>query len=163
MTDAELKAAIELGDKLPIGYFDNLPIEVKNEDVNSDEAITALKNFLQLTSANRLADSHHAFAYYKFMVHQCGNDLLGKRDGMLTEPPQVWEYVTPLRFYFDKSDDNVHVVLEANVVWEDHGMVMSWEDGKTLVMVNAFDGSTTNSNPEYVFYTYMSEFSTKRS
>ncbi|WP_286765146.1 MULTISPECIES: DUF6985 domain-containing protein [Rhodopirellula] len=163
MTDAELVDAITKGDEISIGYFDESPIKVKNDSVSTEEAIEALKNFLRLTSADRFADSRHPFAYYQFMVHECGNDLLGKQSGQLKEPTQVWEYVTPLHFYFAKSDDKMHVVLEANVAWYSHGMVMSWENGNTLVRVSEFDGTTTNDNPEYVFCTYKQEFNTKRS
>ncbi|WP_430453439.1 DUF6985 domain-containing protein [Rhodopirellula europaea] len=105
MTDAELVDAITKGDEISIGYFDESPIKVKNDSVSTEEAIEALKNFLRLTSADRFADSRHPFAYYQFMVHECGNDLLGKQSGQLKEPTQVWEYVTPLHFYFAKSDD----------------------------------------------------------
>ncbi len=162
MNDSELSDAIEHGKKIPVAYFDGLPVKFKNEDVTPAEALVALKNFMQLTAKNRLEDSRHVFAYYKFMVEMCGNDLLGKRDGMLKEPDQVWEYVTPLQFYFAKSDNKVHVVLEANVVWYDHGMVMSWENGERLVMVNEFDGATTNENSDYVFFVFKEEFCTKR-
>ena len=70
---------------------------------------------------------------------------------------------SPSDGYFAASENKVHLVWEANVVWGAHGMLMSWENGKTLVLVNEFDGAITNDAREYVFDAFEQQFCTKRS
>lgn len=134
-----------------VPYFDNAEVEVL-EEVSDEGAASALASFLALTRADRISDSHHIFAYYRD-YHEAvgGEDWLDEEMGVPETPGDIWKYVTP-GGEIDvqkgrKDDDNWYVVMEANCGWEEeHGLMLVWRNGTTLIKVGGYDGHLTNRN-----------------
>jgi len=188
MTDAELTEIIEGGGKVPVPYFDNALIEIMNDTIDDrpdpigvvtpDEALVALKNFLQLTADQRRADVRHLLAYLKMMVDAIGEeDVLEDLGGVMPTVDTIWTHAEPKFLFFGDMNPGkyatqrtIYLQIEGNVAWEpEHGLQMSWENGSTLVKAGAYDGHPTNghafANPDYdayVFYCSQPEHSTKR-
>lgn len=132
-----------------VPYFDNVEIGTI-EEISEEGAAKALSAFLALTSADRVADSHHVFSYYRD-YHQAvgGEDWLDEEMGVPQKPSDIWRYVTPgVEIDVTKGhagDENWYVVMEANCGWEEeHGLMLVWRHGTTLSKVGPYDGHITN-------------------
>lgn len=185
ISEDRIRAALDGGDKLAIPYFDGMPVLLLNEGVaesgpgkvTTDEATTALKAFLALSLENRHADGRHLIAYCKMMVDAVGEEVLEDMDNEIPSLDTVWNFVSPRSLGFGFLDPGAYaerrtifVKLEADVPWEpEHGLMMSWADGDTLVKVSGYDGHPTNghasadpSKDQYVFACYRANLSTTR-
>jgi hypothetical protein len=139
---------------IQVPYFDNREIDLTDEDGHlhrSEGARAALNSFLKLTSADRLADTRHVFAYYSDVCDVVGSDFLEEVMGPLpTDPADIWNHVRP-RSIFVWDDymvpDVWYVVLDANCSWEDeHGLMMVWRNGERLTRVSDYDGHASNTH-----------------
>lgn len=136
--------------KMP--YFDNAEADMFEDADRSEEGAPALAAFLALTSADRIADSRHVFAYYKD-YHQAvgGEDWLDEQMGIPEALADIWNYVTPgSEIDVQKGrhgDENWYVIMEANCGWEEeHGLMLVWRNGTVLTKVGGYDGHFTNVN-----------------
>ena len=134
-----------------IPYFDDAEIELIEPGVLDDaEADAALKRFLALTPANRLADSRHVHAYYRD-YHQAvgGEDWFDPQMGVPATAAEIWKHVSPNCLFLskDRRSGCWHVVVEANCAWEEElGLMLVWRDGTTLTKAGGYDGHVTNVN-----------------
>lgn len=136
-----------------VPYFDNIEIKLSDDDYDptNPRAAAALNAFLTLTSEDRLKDTRHVFAYYRdFRETVGGEDWMDKEMGVPKTPEDIWSFVHPnvLGVWSGRNDDASHYVfLEANCGWEqEHGLLLVWRDGTTLVKAGGFDGHATNAN-----------------
>lgn len=132
-----------------VPYFDHAEVQIFEAEVLADQgAQAAWNNFLSLTVADRLADSHHVYAYYKD-YHEAvgGEDWLDEEMGVPENPEAIWQYVTPGTVELRKDDDGIwYVMLEAECGWEvEHGLLLVWREGKVLIKTGSYDGHTTNA------------------
>ncbi len=134
--------------KLP--FFANADAEIEDfGEAGAAAATAALEAYLALGDADRLAASRHVYAYYRdFHEAVGGEDWLDALMGVPEKPEDIWAHVTPQLVFVGARDDmpgHVYVVVEASCAWEEeHGLMMVWEDGKTLVKVGGYDGHFTN-------------------
>lgn len=132
-----------------VPYFDDAEMETI-EQLSDEGAIAALAAFMALTPSDRIADARHVFAYYKD-YHQAvgGEDWLDEQMGVPETPADIWNHVTPGREIEltpgRGGDENWYVVMEANCEWEEeHGLMLVWRNGTTLIKVGGYDGHVTN-------------------
>ena len=141
--------------KLP--YFDNAEVELDEDLEEPDErAAEALAAFLRLTSADRLRDSRHVYAYYRdFHEAVGGEDWLDAEMGIPEKPEDIWAHVTPgvVGVWTGNGDDpHLYIFVEANCRWEvEHGLLLVWRDGKVLTKAGGFDGHPTNNESDVVY------------
>lgn len=139
-----------------VPYFDadvglDKPAEIEGISMADVDEQSALKAFLALTSADRLSDTRHVYAYYcdvqKAVANEDGRQL---KMSAPESPNAIWTHVTPTQIYLEagrNGDAHVYVVAECECDWEDeHGLMMVWRDGATLCKVSDFDGHITNVN-----------------
>lgn len=113
----------------------------------------ALKRFLNLTPADRLAASHHVHAYYSD-VHAAlgGQDWLDDKMKRPGRAEMIWRHVRPQRLVF-LGDDPVYIAVEARVPWEEaFGLMLVWENGNRLVKVGGYDGRPLNGDEAGIVY-----------
>ena len=142
---------------LKIPYFDDVEVEVDYAGNNggcpltNTEAAAALKAFLSLTTADRLSDSRHVYAYYQdFREYVGGEDWMDEELGVPDSPEAIWKHVTPKSLFVDKDGnggERYYVIIECECGWEsEHGLMMVWRDGRTLSKVGGYDGHLTNAS-----------------
>lgn len=157
-----------------VAYFDNAGIELSDRyDPSAPGAITALDAFLTLTSADRLRDTWHVFAYYQDVRDTVGGEeWLDEEMGVPQTPEEIWSFVHPKEIGFWSgrgSDNNCYIFLEADCGWEqERGLLMVWRDGTTLNKVGGINGHPTNVNAygdqslqDVVYYASSPEFTTR--
>lgn len=176
LSDTDLLEILNSGGDVPVAYFDNQRISVNNDKLDPNKALIVLKNFLTLSTDHRTQDTRHLYAYYKYTFQTAQEYVLEDMDGVVPTIDEIWDHVTPTLIYFDHLDAGKYVkvpttflMLEGQVAWEiEHGLLMSWNDGRSLVKVGQFDGHPTNgharANPaldKYVYYTSNESFCTR--
>ena len=162
MTSQDINIALNKGTPIAIPYFDNIKIEIgEGFKFPSERSVEIVQNFLSLDKENRLLDSRHLFAYYSDTRDAVGGeDWMDDEFGKIEQPEDVWKHITPKSISLEKRSsvfdvpntaDDLYVVLEADCPWDDeHGVLMSWHLGKTLVKVGGYDGSPVNYIPDYL-------------
>ncbi|WP_051371247.1 DUF6985 domain-containing protein [Mesorhizobium loti] len=84
--------------KLKVPYFDNMEIELSDDDYDPDDqpVVAALNAFLMLTSDDRLGDTRHVYAYYRdFREAVGGEDWMDAEMGVPEKPEDIWSFVYP--------------------------------------------------------------------
>jgi hypothetical protein len=177
LTNTELAAAWKVSRHFPIPYFGGTEVELLFEDeADLLHFADAIRNLLSLTPADRSAETRHAWAYFKDFTDDVGFEWV---DAGMEELPSgsedIWNFVFPTALYAEESWDigtrdsmRQFVVLEANCGWEaEHGLLMSWRDGKKLVKLSGYDGHATNghayndmSKDAFVYYSSRDEMCT---
>lgn len=139
--------------KLKVPYFDNMEIELSDDDYDPADqpAVAALNAFLTLTPGDRLGDTRHVYAYYQdYREAVGGEDWMDAEMGVPEKPGDIWSFVYPNELGVwsgHGGDDNHYVYLEANCGWEEeHGLLLVWRNGAILNKVGGFDGHATNDN-----------------
>ncbi|HEY4199817.1 MAG TPA: hypothetical protein VGM83_04585 [Devosiaceae bacterium] len=141
-------------------YFDNAEVELEEDDEGNEpgafaphetpEGAAALRAFLALTPADRMADSRHVFAYYAdFREAVGGEDWLDEEMGIPETASDIWDNVTPgpISVTQGYDDRQWYVVMEAECAWEaEHGLMMVWHNGTRLTKVGGYDGHVSNSD-----------------
>jgi hypothetical protein len=69
----------------------------------------------------------------------------------------------------DKEQLRRYIVVEGECGWEaDHGILMSWRDGRELVKVSGYDGHATNGHAyddleldKWVYHSFRSKWCTR--
>nr|WP_314260536.1 hypothetical protein [uncultured Devosia sp.] len=136
-----------------VAYFDNAEVEFFEEEEATPRQLAAVKAVLTLTSADRLKDSRHVYAYYQdYREAVGGEDWMDEEMGVPETPEQIWDYVYPTTIGVwsgHEGDDHVYVFIESNCGWdEEHGLLLVWRDGIQLNKVGGFDGHPTNTVKE---------------
>jgi len=153
MTTENLRSILQNGGHVHVPYFGGAEVEVMEcEGIELAPALVAFENFLKLTPEDRVSHSRHLFAYYKLMIDACGDELIEKGKPIPQIAEDVWKNTYPSYFEFTELEDQpfvkeptIFVMLGASVDWEvEHGLLMSWREGRKLVRVGAYDGHQTN-------------------
>lgn len=139
--------------RIHVPYFDQAELEVDDlaevGDLEADEEVgkAALQAFLELTPADRLADTRHVYAYYRdFYEAVGGEDFLDEEMGVPKTPEAIWAHVRPTQIYLraGQEDERCYLVVACKCDWEiEHGLMMVWRDGTTLCKVGGDDGHNT--------------------
>lgn len=133
-----------------IPYFDNAEVEWQYRDeIESGDAAAVdavLVSFLALTTADRIADSRHVFAYYQdFREAVGGAEWLDEEMGIPQAAADIWHSVTPGPITISEHGGRWYVAMEAECRWEEeHGLMLVWRDGATLSKVGGYNGHLTN-------------------
>lgn len=177
MTDKELINILENGGAISVPYFDGAMIKVNaDRHLTTAEQLPALKNFLGLSAENRQSDARHHVAYCKMMMDAVGEEeILEDMNGEQPTVENIWSHVKIRHIFFGWLDAGkyaakrtIYLQVEGEVTWEpEHGLQMSWAEGRRLVKSGPFDGHPTNGHasakPEddqYVFGCYQPEHCT---
>ena len=176
MTDEQLTILLQSGGELRVPYFDDAPVRVEPSDVPLSRALPALQNFLRLTAAQRRADGRHLLAYCLLMMDAVDEEVIVEDlGGTMPALENIWEHASPTLILIGELDAGAYaagpttfVQIEGEVAWEpEHGLVMSWADGRRLVRVGPFDGHPTNGHASgkreddrFVFCCYLPELCT---
>jgi hypothetical protein len=179
LTNTQLVAAWKESRPIPIPYFDGNAVDLFFEDeAQLLHFAHTIRNFLTLTPADRVTHTRHAWAYFKDFTDDVGFEWVdaGMEDLPLNSE-DIWNFVTPNTLSAIESWDvgnrdetRQFIVLEGNCGWEaEHGISMSWRDGRELVKLSAYDGHATNghayddlSKDAYVYYSTRAEMCTSR-
>ena len=178
MTDADLLKLIQDGGKLEVPYFAGQLVGLDNLDEIAPEVVLpALKAFLSLSQDDAKTDARHLYAYYQSICMAVGeDDVHEEMSGIPSGPEEIWKYARPSLLFFNQLENpkyadplTVFVVLEGRVEWEpEHGLQMSWENGRELVKAGSFDGHPTNghayadpSKDAFVHWSSDPEFATR--
>jgi hypothetical protein len=135
---------------IKVRYFDNVRVDlVEGADQPDTKAMSALAAFLELTSADRVSDSRHVFAYFRDCVGGIHDSNLPDEITRISDnPADIWQHMTPSKLFLEHSEDDAgewFVVIEAECAWEEeHGLMMVWRSGKVLNKVGGYDGHVTN-------------------
>ncbi|GLQ35111.1 hypothetical protein GCM10007939_13940 [Amylibacter marinus] len=134
------------------GYFDGVDIPIMEDLSETGKGPdAALASFQKLTQEDRMADSHHVYAYYRDF-HQAvgGEDWLDEEMGIPAIPEDIWKYVKAGSISVEKgrdADTDYYVVMVAKCDWEEeHGLMLVWRNGTQLTKVGGFDGHISNVN-----------------
>jgi hypothetical protein len=108
----------------------------------TDTAQAALQTFLALTLADRLSLTRHVRAYCIDFSTYTGDGI--PLEQVIANPESVWNHVHPRSLYVD-DDTPPCVVVEAGCDWEpEHGLMLCFLGGHTLVKCGPYDGHLTN-------------------
>lgn len=176
MTDEELVAILANGGQVCVPYFDDASIRVEPSEVAPAHALAAFKAFLGLTADQRRSDARHLVAYCRLMIDAVGEEeVLAEMGGVMPSVEEIWEHASPTLIFIGEleagkyaAQQTTFVQIEGRVAWEpEHGLQMSWAEGRRLVKVGPFDGHPTNghayANPahdRHVFHCYEPELCT---
>ncbi|MEL7190593.1 MAG: hypothetical protein AAGK17_13655 [Pseudomonadota bacterium] len=174
-----LAAAWKNKEKVPVPYFGSKKVELYFEDEEHlQESAPALLRFFSLTTADRDASSHHAYAYFRDFADEVGFDEGWIELAMekLTEAsPAIWDFVYPgeisakRAWDFGKRDVfAIYVVANAECGWEEeHGFQMSWRNGVDVARVgdhgHATNGHAYNdpAKDAFVYYSHNAPYCTR--
>lgn len=130
-------------DNTPVAFLQNQAIEIELDF--SDEEIQTLGESIEHTLRNAFALSAidkelarpHVFAYYQDFVQDVGEEALGhmpvQKDGT-----HIFDFVQlrSLRIAQSSMTQDLYAVFAGHCDWElEHGLVLSFKDGKTLAKV----------------------------
>jgi hypothetical protein len=156
LSNSQLAAAFREGRPVQLPYFGGNEVELLFEDeVELLHSADTIRNFLALGPADRAADTRHAWAYFNDFTNDVGFEWID--EGMVTLPQgsrDIWNFVAPNSITVQESWDirnrnatRRFLVLEGNCGWEvEHGIAMSWREGRDLVKLSPYDGHATNGH-----------------
>ena len=155
----------------PLPYFNNAEAEV-DPDV---AAHPAFARFLTLTPADRSAHTRHIEAHYRDNARVIPEDffeeILEEMGGPPETPDALWPHITPLWINLNAEEDGRdYILVSCSCPWDpEHGIVFSFEDGATLVMVGSQDDHSTNIDAyddptlgDVVYNAVQPDFTTRR-
>lgn len=130
------------GQALTFTYTDFNPAEDKAFTNEADETV---RNFLSLTTIDRLAASAHVYKNCMEFLDAIGyneeDDALWK----IKDPQQIWQHVRYNQCYVSREpyeDQQVYLRLSCECDWEqEHGLQLVFNKQGKLVRVSAEDGS----------------------
>jgi hypothetical protein len=135
--------------RINVNYFDGAEL-LLIEDPDTPIAMAELQAFLNLSAADRLAASRHVYAYYRdFREETGGESWLDAQMGVPSGPEAIWAHVRPLSIVtrYDSANPScsAYVVVECNCDWEEeHGLMLSFLGGHTLVKCGEYSHHITN-------------------
>jgi len=133
----------------PVGFFDGLVVEVRPWP-DLAEAQTAWKHFVALAAYDRAQASRHVYAsYLDYHDSTEGVAFLDDQMGFPLTAESIWSHVHPRTITIEPGDASMpgraYVVVEADCDWdEEQGLMLVFQDGKTLTKVSPYDGHLTN-------------------
>jgi hypothetical protein len=179
LTNSELVAAWREACGVPLPYFGGKDVELFFEsEAELRQHGDAIRNFLALGPAHRIADTRHAFAYFKDVTDDVGFEWVDEgMEGLPQNSEQIWKFVTPNSLSAieswdvgDRDRTRQFIIIEGDCGWEaEHGISLSWRDGEELVKLSAYDGHATNGHAygdlakdAYIYYSANAAMCTSR-
>ena len=99
----------------------------------------AVKRFLALTAADRLAATEPVFENYRDFLDLTDIDPLP-----VTVPEDIWNFVSPTKVLVSREDDDVYIQVLCECDWEvEHGLQLVYRRGDMLTRVSEQDGHPT--------------------
>jgi hypothetical protein len=139
-----------VSDAIPIPYFDGLPLAFTLDGFDDqDEAAVknAVREFLALTPADRLAASEHLFQHYQRYASIMDDEDLGCWP---EKAEDIWPHIVPSAITLarrGRRDTHVYVRIEAECAWDpEHGLQIIYRSGHQLSRVSEQDGHLTHSD-----------------
>lgn len=133
-----------LNNQISIPYFDGrLLWFFENESDIPVEGQRALACFLQLTNEQRIAESSGVYQYYRdFRGTGSFAEWLDKEFGVLSNDEKIWGRVAVDNLDVRQGMSGLwYVVASGECDWDqEHGIMLAWLDGTTLVRVGPDDG-----------------------
>lgn len=135
---------------VPIPFFDNQPLTVTFMDIHPEEGDEALRNFLQLTSDDRLRISDLVYKNYTDFLEDV--DFDGVEEGLsdIKEEEEIWNFIYPTDIYVSRRhrrDMDVYICISSECGWEkEHGLQLVFRQGKKLTRISDEDGHLTEAD-----------------
>lgn len=140
------------GPTLDIPFFGGLPVPFSCIDLIPDadlafisEANEALKHFLQLGKAERLAASPGILQNCKEFLSAVG--IEEEEDQVLwdiQDPTEIWQYVEPSHVHITRhpsADHAIYIFIACECAWErEHGLQLVFRKGQELTRISQQDG-----------------------
>lgn len=132
------------GQKIEVPYFDGKSFELDEDQAClPHEAQQALRNFLSLTNEQRLSEPSLVYQYYRDF--RGVGDFAGWLDeqmGVLKDDETIWERVSPEFLDVHQGMSGLwYVVAAGDCEWDqEHGIMLVWLQGHTLIRVGPDDG-----------------------
>ncbi|MET4073148.1 hypothetical protein [Hymenobacter sp. UYCo722] len=135
-----------------VPYFDNALVTVTFDGVAEElpdclrEADAALRNFLQLSPADRLAATAVVLANYQEMLDAADIEPLD-----LPEPSAIWQHVQPRNLVVTEETEGAerdfYIQIEGECDWEEeHGIALVFRQGRMLTRLSQYDGHLTEAH-----------------
>ncbi len=135
-----------------IPYFDGQAVTVAFDGIEEAtpeglrEADEALRNFLQLGPADRLAATPVALANYQEMLDAVDLEPLD-----LPTPAAIWQHVQPRHLVVTQETEgeerDFYIQIEGECDWEEeHGIALVFRQGRMLTRLSQYDGHLTEAH-----------------
>ena len=137
--------------EININYFPDTPLRFVLNGFEGDQApeefVTAIENFMSLTTKDRAEAAFYVFKNYSEFVEAVGPDEF---DFVVDAPDDIWTHIQPSEIHVSRrayGDRKVYVSVAANCDWEEeHGLQIVYREGKQLNRVSDQDGHVTYSD-----------------
>lgn len=135
---------------IPVPYFDNKKLAVTFMEIDPDEADDALRQFLQLTSDDRLRISDLVYKNYTDFLEDVDFDGIEEGLSDIKEDHEIWNFVYPTDIYVSRRhrrDMDIYVCVACDCGWEEeHGLQLVFRQGKKLTRISDGDGHLTEAD-----------------
>lgn len=135
---------------IPIPFFDNKKIAITFTEITPEETNDALRNFLKLTSDDRLSISDLVYKNYTDFLDEVDFDGIEEGLSDVKEDHEIWNFVYPTDIYVSRRsrrDMDVYISVECDCGWdEEHGLVLVFRQGKKLTRISGGDGHLTEAD-----------------
>ncbi|TND07657.1 MAG: hypothetical protein FD123_2976 [Bacteroidetes bacterium] len=146
-----------MGKIITVPLFDNKKLPVTFVDLEPgvdqqflDEADTALRNFLDKTSACRMEISSLVYRNCMNVLDDAGDDEADKALRDIKNDNEIWNFVYPEEIYVQRRssmDKDIYIQIACNCAWEqEHGLQLVFRQGKKLTRVSDQDGHLTEAD-----------------
>jgi hypothetical protein len=137
------------GRALPVVFMNYTPAE---DAAFLQQADDALRNFLALTMADRLAVSAHVHKNCTDFLEVVGHDEADEPMHAIKDASEIWAFVHPTNVYVKRRhrrDRDVYVQIACECEWEgEHGLQLVFRRGRQLTRVSAQDGHMTEADAQ---------------
>ena len=156
LSDEQLLRHFRDKTRIAVPFFGNAQAELFfTDEAELLEFADAIRSFLNLTQNDRDAAAPHVFAFFQDTVDETGFESVeAGMQGLGENSPELWSFVRPTilsgQISWELGDQEQlgrYIVVEGECGWEaEHGILMSWRDGRELVKVSGYDGHATNGH-----------------
>lgn len=120
-------------------------VTVDGDDVDSNEIDAVMTNILNLGEKDRTVLQGHLFVNYMSMVDAVGLEDAGCN---IASEHDIWKHIDVSELWIKRrpyGNKKVYVQLAGGCDWEEeHGLTVSYLEGKTLARVSQHDGHLTH-------------------
>ena len=135
---------------VPVPYFDYKKLPVTFMEIAPEEGDEALRNFLQLTSDDRLRISDLVYKNYTDFLDEVDFDGIEEGLSDIKEDQEIWDFVYPTDIYISRRhrrDMDIYICIACDCGWEEeHGLQLVFRQGKKLTRISDGDGHLTESD-----------------
>ena len=140
-----------------IPFFDNRKVSFTFMDVDPmadttfiEEADLALRNFLNLTTADRDIYSELVYKNCTDTLDELGYDSVNEDLANLNSPKGIWNFVKPSGIFVSRRhrrDQDIYLAVSCGCDWEEeHGLQLVFKQGKQLTRISGHDGHITDAD-----------------